>query len=79
MALELDDSEGDFTGRRSREYQNRAGKTWLHKKWIAALVLAGKKIREIAQELHLSISLVKRRRAEMKKAGGFKFWDAVPI
>lgn len=42
-------------------------------------MLAGKKIREIAQELHLSISLVKRRRMEMKKAEGFAFWSAVPI
>ena len=79
LALGLDGSEGYFAGRRSREYKNRAGKTQLHKKWIAALVLAGKKIREIAQEMHLSISLVKRRRTEMKKAEGFTFWAAVPI
>ena len=79
LALGLDDSEGYFTDRRSREYKDRAGKTRRHKKWIAALVLAGKKIREIAQELHLSVSLVKRRRTEMKKAEGFSFWAAVPI
>ena len=79
LTLGLDDSEGYFTGRRSREYKDRAGTTRRHKKWIAALVLAGKKIREIAQELHLSVSLVKRRRTEMKKAEGFTFWAAVPI
>ena len=39
----------------------------------------GKEIREIAQELHLSISLVKRRRTEMKKEEGFAFWSAVPV
>lgn len=55
LTLGLDSSEGYFAGRRSREFKNRAGKTRLHKKWIASLVLAGKKIREIAQELHLSI------------------------
>lgn len=49
LALGLDDSEGYFTDRRSREYKDRAGKTRRHKKWIAALVLARKKIYEVAQ------------------------------
>lgn len=60
-----------------QEFKDRAGKTRLHKKLIAALVLAGKKIREIAQELRLSVSLVKRRRTEMNKAEGFGSWAAV--
>lgn len=49
LALGLDDSERYFTDRRSREYKDRAGKTRRHKKWIAALVLARKKIYEVAQ------------------------------
>lgn len=78
LDLGLDGSEGYFIGKPSREFKNRAGKTRLHKKLIAALVLAGKKIREIAQELHLSVSLIKRRRTEMKKAEGFSFWATLP-
>lgn len=79
LALGLDDSERYFTGRCSREYKDRAGKTQRHKKWITALVLARKKIHEVAQELHLSVSLVKCRRTEMKKTEGFTFWAAVSI
>ena len=78
LDLGLDGLEGYFIGKPSREFKNRAGKTRLHKKLIAALVLAGKKIREIAQELHLSVSLIKRRRTEMKKAEGFSFWATLP-
>ena len=37
------------------------------------------KIREIARELHPSVSLVKRRRTQMNKAVIFGFWAAVPI
>lgn len=79
LNLGLDGSEGYFTGHPLRKCKDRAGKTRLHKKLIAALVLAGKKIREIAQELRLSISLVKRRRTEMNKAEGFGFWATVPV
>lgn len=78
MDLGLDGSEGYFTGQPLRKFKDRAGKTRLHKKLIAALVLAGKKIREIARELCLSVSLVKRRRTEMNKAEGFGFWAAIP-
>ena len=78
LDLGLDGSEGYFTGRPLRKCKNRAGKTRLHKKLIAALVLAGKKIREIARELRLSVSLVKRRRTEMNKAEGFGFWAEIP-
>lgn len=78
LDLGLDGSEGYFTGRLLRKCKDRASKTRLHKKLIAALVLAGKKIREIAQELRLSVSLVKRRRTEMNKAEGFGFWAAIP-
>ena len=78
LDLGLDGSEGYFTGRPLRKFKDRAGKTRLHKKLIAALVLAGKKIREIAQELRLSVSLVKRRRTEMDKAENFGFWAALP-
>ena len=38
-----------------------------------------KKITEIAHELRLSISIVKRRRSEMKKTEGFLFWAAAEI
>ena len=75
-ALGLDGSEGFFVGRRSREFKDREGKAKRHKKLIAALVLLGKKISDIARELRLSISIVKRRRAEMKKSEGFTFWAA---
>ena len=77
--LGLDGTEGFFTGRRSREGKNRAKITTIHKKKIATLVLAGKKIVEIARELGLSISLIKRRRTEMKKSEGFTFWAAIPV
>ena len=77
--LGLDGSEGFFVGKRSREFKNRAGKAKRHKKLIAALVMLGKKISEIADELRLSISLVKRRRTEMKKAEGFSFWATAKI
>lgn len=79
MELGLDGTEGFFSGRRSRKGKNRTKTTVIHKKKIAALVLAGKKIVEIARELGLSISLIKRRRTEMKKAEGFSFWAAVPV
>lgn len=74
----LDGTEGYFAGRPLRRFRDRAGKTRLHKKLIAALVLAGKKIREIARELRLSVSLVKRRRTEINRAKGFGFWAAFP-
>ena len=71
--LGLDGSGGDFSGRPSRKYKDRAGKTRLHKKLIATLILAGKRIWKITQELRLSISLIKSRRTEMNKAKGFTF------
>ena len=77
--LGLDRSDGFFVGHRAREFKNRAGKSKRHKKLIAALVLIGKKISEIASELRLSLSIVKRRRTEIKKAEGFKFWAAAQI
>lgn len=42
LALGLDGSEGYFTGRRSREYKNRAGKTRLHKKMDCGAGAGGK-------------------------------------
>lgn len=77
LNLGLDGSECYFTGRPLRKFKDRVGKTRLYKRLIAALVLAGKKIREIARELRLSVSLVKRRRTEMNKAEGFGFWAAL--
>ena len=77
--LGLDGSEGFFIGRRAREFQDRSGKAQRHKKLIAGLVLLGRKIREIAQELKLSVSLIKRRRTEMKKSEGFIYWAGVQI
>jgi hypothetical protein len=77
--LGLDGSEGFFVGRRAREFKDRVGKAKRHKKLIAALVLLGKKISEIASELRLSLSIVKRRRAEIKKTEGFKFWASAQI
>ena len=77
--LGLDGSEGFFVGHRSREFKDRFGKAQKHKKLIAGLVLMGRKIREIAQELKLSISLIKRRRTEMKKSEGFTYWAGIPI
>lgn len=68
------DRGGYFSGRPSRKYKDRAGKTRLHKKLIATLILAGKRIWKITQELRLSISLVKSCRTEMNKAKGFTFW-----
>ena len=79
MELGLDGTEGFFLGRRSHAGKDRAKTTAVHKKKIAELVLAGKKILEIARELRLSISLVKRRRSEMKKAEGFSFWAAILV
>jgi len=76
--LGIDSSDGYFTGGRSRKFKDRAGKAKKHKKMIAALILAGKKIREIAGEIGLSISLIKRRRTEMKNAEGFTFWASCP-
>jgi hypothetical protein len=77
--LGLDGSEGFFVGHHVREFKDREGKAKRHKKLIAALVMLGKKISEIADELRLSISIVKRRRTEIKKSEGFKFWAAVKI
>jgi len=77
--LGLDGSEGFFIGHRSREFKDRAGKARKHKRLIAGLVLLGKKIREIAKELKLSISLVKRRRIEIKKSEGFTHWATAQI
>ena len=77
--LGLDVSDGYFVNFRSREFKDREGKAKLHKKLISTMVLIGKKISEIACELHLSISLVKRRRSQMKKMEGFDFWAAVKI
>ena len=77
--LGLSELDGFFASRRAREFKDRAGKARKHKKLIAGLVLLGKKIREIAQELKLSISLVKRRRIEIKKSEGFTHWAAAQI
>lgn len=77
--LGLDGSEGYFNGSRTREFKDRAGKAKRHKKMIAALVVLGKKISEIASELQLSISLVKRRRSEIKRMEGFLFWAGAQI
>jgi hypothetical protein len=77
--LGLLESEGFFVSRRAREFKDRAGKAGRYKKLIAGLVLLGKKIREIAKELSLSISLVKRRRIEIKKSEGFAHWAAAQI
>jgi len=77
--LGLDGSEGYFIGRSSREFKDRAGKAKRHKKLISALVLLGKKIREIADELKLSVSLIKRRRSEIQKSEGFRFWAMAQI
>ena len=77
--LGLAPSDGFFVSRRAREFKDRAGKARRHKKLIAGLILLGKKIREIAQELKLSVSLVKRRRTEIKKSEGFKIWAVAQI
>jgi len=77
--LGLSASDGFFVGGRSREFKDRKRKTRRHKKLIAALVLVGKKITEIAKELCLSVSIIKRRRTEMKKAEGFSFWASAQI
>ena len=77
--LGLLESEEFFVSHRAREFKNRAGKACLHKKLIAGLVLLGKKIWEIAKELKLSISQVKRRRIEIKKTEGFAHWAAAQI
>jgi hypothetical protein len=77
--LGLSASDGFFAGRRTREFKDREGKTKYHKKMIAALILLGKKITEIASELYLSVSIIKRRRTEMKKKEGFDFWAAAQI
>lgn len=77
--LGLNGSEGYFVGHPSREFKDRAGKAKRHKKLIAAFVLMGKKIREIADELKLSVSLIKRRRSEIKKSEGFSFWADIKL
>jgi DNA-binding NarL/FixJ family response regulator len=77
--LGLTGSDGFFVGHSAREFKDRAGKAKKHKKLIAGLVLLGKKIREIAAELKLSVSLIKRRRSEIKKTEGFTYWETVQI
>lgn len=53
---------------------DRKEKTKYHKMMIALLTLKGMTIEEVATTLHISVSIVKRRRAEMKKAEGLSFW-----
>lgn len=53
---------------------NRKQKTTEHKMKISLLVQKGFKIKEIAKMLHLSESIVKRRRTEIKKGEGFSYW-----
>jgi len=77
--LGLEGSDGFFAGRRVREFKDRSGKAQRHKKLIAGLVLLGRKIKEIAQELKLSVSIIKRRRTEMKKSEGFTYWAGIQI
>lgn len=69
-------------GMKTRKNKGRKQKTFSQKSAIAKLVCAGKKIREIAHILGVSISLVKRRRAEMEKSEGFLAWvnmASIPI
>lgn len=64
--LNLEDDYADFFIGKRRS-KGRKEKTQLHLRLIAGLVRAGLSISQIAQKLNLSISLVKRRRAQMMR------------
>lgn len=57
-----------------RRSKGRKALTQLHMRLIASLVKAGKSISKIAKELALSISLVKRRRAQMMREDTLEFY-----
>lgn len=80
MILDLgNDYPNVFMPVKEKKNKGRKKLTQCHKKAIAALVLLGKSISQIAKELGYSISLVKRRRTQMNKAEGFEYWAHLQI
>lgn len=72
--LNLEDDYTDFFCGKRRS-KGRKALTQLHMRLIASLVKAGKSISKIAKELALSISLVKRRRAQMMREHTLEFYS----